>query len=192
MRVEGGKARINFWPLLVGRISVRRAEADLVLVEVKRRPKDRPKTPPKFMPRFLSISAERAATPLLVIIAPNGRRVEFNDVSGAGIVGHKVIRVFEGNIIYGFLHSRAIGELQAADPTKLSGETTTRMIIEGQPEWRADLTFDGDLDKLPLGGRLQVPFRADLRGELLELSQQFPLDRQVRGPQLRPARLRRG
>jgi translocation and assembly module TamB len=173
VRVEGGKARINFWPLLVGRISVRRAEADLVLIEVKRRPKDRPKTPPKFMPRFLSISAERAATPLLVIIAPNGRRVEFNDVSGAGIVGHKVIRVFEGNIIYGFLHSRAIGELQAADPTKLSGETTTRMIIEGQPEWRADLTFDGDLDKLPLGGKLQVPFRADLRGELLELSSNF-------------------
>jgi translocation and assembly module TamB len=173
VRVEGGKARVNFWPLLVGRISVRRAEADVVLVEVKRRPKDRPKTPPKFMPRFLSISAERAATPLLVIIAPNGRRVEFNDVSGAGIVGHKVIRVFEGNIIYGFLHSRAIGELQAADPTRLSGETTTRMIIEGQPEWRADLTFDGDLDKLPLGGKLQVPFRADLRGELLELSSNF-------------------
>jgi translocation and assembly module TamB len=173
VRVEGGKARINFWPLLVGRISVRRAEADVVLVEVKRRPKDRPKTPPKFMPRFLSISAERAATPLLVIIAPNGRRVEFNDVSGAGIVGHKVIRVFEGNIIYGLLHSRAIGELQAADPMKLSGETTTRMIIEGQPEWRADLTFDGDLDKLPLGGKLQVPFRADLRGELLELSSNF-------------------
>ena len=83
------------------------------------------------------------------------------------------IRVFEGNIIYGFLHSRAIGELQAADPMKLSGETTTRMIIEGQPEWRADLTFDGDLDKLPLGGKLQVPFRADLRGELLELSSNF-------------------
>jgi translocation and assembly module TamB len=173
VRVEGGKARVNFWPLLVGRISVRRAEADVVVVEMKPRPKDRPKPPPKFMPRLLSISAERAATPLLVIIAPNGRRVEFNDVSGAGIVGHKVIRVFEGNIIYGFLHSRAIGELQAADPMRLSGETTTRMIIEGQPEWRADLTFDGDLDKLPLGGKLQVPFRADLRGELLELSSNF-------------------
>ena len=27
---------------------------------------------------------------------------------------------------------------------KLSGETTTRMIIEGQPTWRADASFDGD------------------------------------------------
>ena len=126
-----------------------------------------------------------------MIVAPNGRRVEFNDVSGAGIVGHKIIRIFDGNIVYGFLHSRAIGELRAADPTKLSGETTTRMIIEGQPEWRADASFDGDLDKLPVSGKLQTPFRADLRGELLELATQLPLDRQVRGAQLRPARLRR-
>ena len=173
VRVENGRARVNFWPILVGRISVRRADADLVVVQVKPRPKDRPKTPPRFLPRLLSISAERATTPLLVIIAPNGRRVEFNDVSGAGIVGHKVIRIFDGNIVYGFLHSRALGELRAADPTKLSGETTVRMLIDGQPEWRTDLTFDGDLDKLPLSGKLQVPFRADLRGELLELASNF-------------------
>jgi len=173
VRVEKGRARVNFWPILVGRLSVRRADADLVLVQVKPRPKDRPKTPPKFMPRFLTIGAEHASTPLLVIIAPNGRRVEFNDVSGAGIVGHKVIRIFEGNIVYGFLHSRAIGELQAADPTQLSGETTVRMIIEGQPEWLADVTFGGDLDKLPLRAKLQAPFRADMHGELLEVSSNF-------------------
>jgi translocation and assembly module TamB len=173
VRVENGRARVNFWPILVGRISVRRADADQVLVQVKPRPKDRPKPAPKFMPGFLSISAERAATPLLIIITPNGRRVQFNDVSGAGIVGHKVIRIFEGNIVYGFLHSRAIGELRAADPIRLRGEATTRMLIDGQPEWRADATFDGDLDKLPLSGKLQVPFRADLRAELLELASNF-------------------
>jgi len=172
-RVENGGARVNFWPLLVGRIAVRRASADLVLIAVKPRPKDWPKTPPKFMPRLLSISAARANAKTLVIVAPNGRRVEFTDASGSGIVGHKVIRIFEGNIVYGFLHSRAIGELRAADPTRLSGETTTRMIIEGQPEWRVDASFDGDLDKLPVSGMLQVPFRADLRGELLELSKNF-------------------
>ena len=44
------------------------------------------------------------------------------------------------------------------------------MIIEGQPEWRAEASFDGDLDKLPLTGKLQAPFRADLSGELLELT----------------------
>ena len=42
VRVEHGRARVNFWPILVGRISVRRADADLVLVQVKPRPKDRP------------------------------------------------------------------------------------------------------------------------------------------------------
>jgi hypothetical protein len=56
---------------------------------------------------------------------------------------------------------------------KLSGETTTRMIIEGQPIWRADASFDGDLDKLPLTAKLQEPFRADMRGELLTLANNF-------------------
>ncbi len=173
VHVVRGGARVNFWPLLVGRIAVRRASADLVLIEVKPRPKDRPKTPAKFLPRLLSISAARASAKVLAIVTPNGRRVDFTEVSGSGIVGYKTIRIFEGNVIYGFLHSRAIGELRAADVMKLSGEATTRMIIEGQPEWRADASFDGDLDKLPVTGKLQAPFRADMSGELLELSKNF-------------------
>ena len=35
VRVEKGTARVNFWPLLVGRIAVRGARADLVQIEVK-------------------------------------------------------------------------------------------------------------------------------------------------------------
>ena len=149
VRVVKGSARVNFWPLLVGRISVRSADAELVEITVKRRVRPRPVTPSKFMPRLLSISAERATTRTLMIIAPNGRRVPFTDVSGAGIVGHKTIRIFEGNVIYGYIHARALGELRAADPMQLSGEATTRIIMQGQPEWRADAAFDGDLAKLP-------------------------------------------
>jgi translocation and assembly module TamB len=171
--VGNAAVRVNFWPILVGRISVRSAEAATVLIEVKRRLRPPPDTPPRFLPRLLSISAERASAQSLVIIAPNGRRVEFADARGAGIVGHKTIRIFEGSVIYGVLRARALGELRAANPTRLSGETTTRMLIEGQPEWRTDLSFDGDLDKLPVNGKLQVPFRADLRAELLELSSNF-------------------
>ncbi len=171
--VENGRARVNFWPLLVGRLSVRRAQADFVLVEVKKRPKDRPISPPRFMPAFLSISAEKASAKLLTIVAPNGRHVDFNDASGAGIVGHKVIRIFEGNIVYGFLHARALGELRAKDPMELKGEATVRMIIEGQPDWRADAAFDGSLDKLPLTGTLQEPFRADMTGQMLDLADHF-------------------
>jgi len=171
--VEHGQARVNIWPLLVGRIAVRAASADIVLVEVKRRLTPPPDTPSRFLPRFLSISAEQANAKSLVIIAPNGRRVEFSDASGAGIVASKSIRIFEGNIIYGILQARAIGELRAADPMLLRGEATTRMIIAGQPEWRADANFDGSLDKLPLTAKLQEPFRADMRGELLELASNF-------------------
>ena len=171
--IENAAARVNFWPLLVGRISVRSAAADLVQIEVRRRIRPPPDTPPKFLPRLLSISAERATARSMVIIAPNGKRVEFTDVNGAGIVGHKTIRIFEGNIVYGVLRSRAIGELRAANPTRLSGEATTRMIIEGQPEWLAETSFSGDLAKLPLTGKLQTPFRADMSGELLELNTDF-------------------
>jgi translocation and assembly module TamB len=168
-----GSARVNFWPLLVGRISVRQANAEYVEIGVKRRLRPPPDTTPRFLPRFLSISAEHAAAKNLTVVATNGRRIEFLDVSGAGIVGSKTIRIFEGNIIYGFLRARAIGELQAADITKLRGEATARMIVEGQPEWRADATFDGDLSKLPLIAKLQVPFRADMQGQLLDLTNAF-------------------
>jgi translocation and assembly module TamB len=168
-----GSARVNFWPLFVGRISVQEARAKSVEVQVRKRVRPKPKTPPKFMPRLMSLSAEYAAVKQLVIFAPNGRRVEFTDVDGAGIVGHKTIRIFEGNIVYGVLSARTLGELRAGDPMQLQGEATTRMAIENQPEWRADASFDGDLDKLPLNARLQTPFRADLTGELLELNKAF-------------------
>jgi translocation and assembly module TamB len=171
--VLNGRARVNFWPLLVGRISVREAHSDSVEIQVKKRVRPKSTNPPKFMPRLMSISAERASTDMLVIFAPNGRRVQFDDVVGAGTVGHKTIRVFEGHLTYGVLHARALGELRAADPMRLRGEATTRMIIEGQPEWRADAGFDGDLFKLPINAKLQTPFRADLAGELLELSRAF-------------------
>ena len=173
VRVDKGTARVNVWPLLVGRIAVREARSDLVLIELKKRLRPPPKTPPKFLPRLLSISAEAAFTHSLIIINPSGRRTEFTEVSGAGIVGHKKIRIFEGSIIYGYLQSHAIGELRAAETMKLRGEATTRMIVEGQPVWRADASFDGNLDKLPLTAKLQEPFRADMRGELLTLANNF-------------------
>jgi translocation and assembly module TamB len=171
--VEHGSARVNIWPLLVGRIAVREARADTVLIEVKRRLNPPPKNPPRFLPRLLSISTELATARDLVIVSPNGKRTEFSAVSGAGIVGHKTIRIFEGSLIYGVLHSRAFGELRAADPIRLRGEASTRMLIEGQPTWRADASFDGNLDKLPVTARLHEPFRADMRGELLTLSSAF-------------------
>lgn len=173
VRVVNGSARVNFWPLLVGRISVRAANAELVEITVKRRTRPKPITPPKFLPRLLSISAERATAKTLIIIPPNNKPVRFDDVSGAGIVGHKTIRIFEGRVIYGFIHARALGELRAAEVMKLSGEATTRFIIDGQPEWRADASFDGDLAKLPVKGRLLAPFRADVAGELRDLSRAF-------------------
>ncbi|HEX6637350.1 MAG TPA: hypothetical protein VF033_06820, partial [Steroidobacteraceae bacterium] len=174
VRVVGGSARVNFWPLLVGRISVRSANAELVEVTVKRRVRPKPKRSPRFLPPLLSISAERATTPTLMIIAPNGRHVQFDDVSASGIVGHKTIRIFEANVIYGFIHARALGELRAADPMmELAGESTIRMLIEGQPEWRADASFDGDLGNLPVTAKLQAPFRADVTGELMDLSKAF-------------------
>jgi translocation and assembly module TamB len=173
VRVDNGTARVNVWPLLVGRIAVRQARSDVVLIELKPRLHPPPDTTPKFLPRLLSISAESAFTHSLVIVNPSGRHTEFTEVSGAGIVGYKTIRIFEGSIIYGYLQAHAIGELRAAETMKLRGEATTRMIIEGQPVWRMDASFDGDLDKLPLTGKLQEPFRADLRGELLTLANNF-------------------
>jgi translocation and assembly module TamB len=173
VRVEGGRATVNFWPILVGRIAANRAAADLVLVEVK--PRLKPPVDPsnKFLPRLLSISAEHAESKSLVIVSPSGKRVEFTNVSGAGIVKSRIIRMFDGNITYGYLSGRAHGDLRAAEPYKLSGEVTARLNIEGQPEWRADASYDGDFDTLPIVGKLLTPFRADLAGALFALTDNF-------------------
>ncbi len=173
VRVEKGTARVNFWPLLVGRIAAESAMAESLLIEVRPRLQPPPDTPMKFLPRLLSISAERANVRSMVIVAPSGKRVEFTDAGGAGVVRSRLIRVYEGNIVFGVLRGRAIGELGAGDPMTLRGEVTARLLIEGQPEWRADASFAGDLEKLPIDGKLQVPFRADFDGSLLALSTAF-------------------
>jgi hypothetical protein len=89
----------------------------LAVVEVKRRLHPPPDTTPRFLPRLLSISAERATAKSLVIVAPNGKRVEFSAVNGAGIVGHKTIRIFEGDVIYGVLHARHRRAARAISPS---------------------------------------------------------------------------
>ena len=72
VRVDKGTARVNVWPLLVGRIAVRDARSDLVLIELKTRLHPPPDMTPKFLPRLLSISAEAAFTHSLVIVTPSG------------------------------------------------------------------------------------------------------------------------
>ena len=52
---------------------------------------------------------------------------------------------------------------------KLRGDATVHMVIEGQPQWRADASFDGDLDEVPLTAILHEPFRADMAGRILAL-----------------------
>jgi autotransporter translocation and assembly factor TamB len=126
VRVDNGAARVNVWPLLVGRIAVREAHADSVLIEVKRRLTPPPKTPPKFLPRLLSISAESAAAR-----SPRHHRAErathgvHTDVSGAGIVGHKTIRIFEGSIIYGVLQG-PLRSASCAQPIPCSSRAKRR------------------------------------------------------------------
>lgn len=171
--VVKGRARVNFWPLLVGRIAVREARADDVEITVKKRLRPKPKATPRFLPRLLSISAANVSANTLVIFTTNGKRVQFDQVRAAGTVGHRTIRIFESNVIYGVLSARALGVLRAEDPMQLQGEATTRMNIEGQPEWRADAEFDGDLAKLPVIATLQTPFRADFQGDMLDLNRAF-------------------
>ena len=123
--VEHGKARVNFWPLLLGRIAVHDASADLVLVEVSVACTHRP-TRSRGSCRDSSASCGPRLHQEPGNRRPSGRRVEFLDASGAGIVASKSIRVFEGNIIYGVCRRVPLVP-GAADPMTLSGEATTRM-----------------------------------------------------------------
>ncbi len=125
--------------------------SDLVQIEVKRRSRsDRPTRRPSSC-RACSASAPNAPRRgAWSSSRPMAQRVEFDDVTAPASSG---TRPSASSTATSSMACCARAPSASCTPPirrELSGETTTRMIIEGQPEWLAETSFDGDLAKLPL------------------------------------------
>jgi translocation and assembly module TamB len=170
---EGIDGRVALAPLLLQTIRTPGGSVHRALIEVKRRTHPSTPGPPIFLPRWLLISVEHGSVDDAVIQVFNGVRLEFTHVSGAAVIRHRTIRVFQAQGMFGDARLDASGELTARDPLGIEGQGRVQWTPAGQPSWSVDGSAKGDLDALRLSAHSLSPFRADFTGEALDLTRQW-------------------
>lgn len=173
LKFEGIDGRVALAPLLLQTIRARDATVHSALIEVKRRTHPSTPGPPIFLPRWLLISVEHATVDDTVISVFNGVRLEFTHVSGAAVLRHRSIRVFQSQGMFGDARLDATGTLTAREPLGIEGQGRLQWTPGGQPPWSVDGSASGDLDALKLTGHSLSPFRADFTGEALDLTRRW-------------------
>src|SRR5690606_1772701 len=122
------------------------------------------KGPPKFLPRLLRIETDDARAGLLTLVAPNGTRNEFADIRASGVVRHRSIRVFSAAARFQGMDLTANGTVRAADPMRIDASGRAEWFAPKDTRWIANVTGEGDLDRLPFTGSVEAPFRATVAG----------------------------
>jgi translocation and assembly module TamB len=174
LKFEGIAGQVALMPLLLQTIRVEHGEVHSALIQVKRRTRPSTPGPPVFLPRWLIISAEAGQVDQATLTVPNGFRLEATDIRGAAAVRHHVIRFFQAEgLLGGELRVNAIGDLLAADPIGLEVKGRVLWSPAGQPAWILAGSARGDLNVLHVVAHTENPFRADVSGQLLDLTNQW-------------------
>jgi translocation and assembly module TamB len=174
LKFEGIEGRVDLMPLMLQTIRVGHGSVRSALIQVKRR--TRPSTPgaPVFLPRWLIISAEQGRVGSATLTVPNGFRLDATDINGAAVVRHHIIRFFQAEgLLGGEARVSAIGDLIAADPIGLEVKGRILWSPAGQPAWTVAGSARGDLNILHVVAHTDSPFRADVSGQALDLTNQW-------------------
>jgi translocation and assembly module TamB len=174
LKFEGIEGRVDLMPLMLQTIRVGHGSVRSALIQVKRR--THPSTPgaPVFVPRWLIISAEQGRVGRATLTVPNGFRLDATDINGAAVVRHRVIRFFQAEgLLGGEARVSAIGDLIAADPMGLEVKGHILWNPAGQPAWTVAGSARGDLNILHVVAHTDSPFRADVSGQALDLTNQW-------------------
>src|SRR5262249_9900067 len=100
----------------------------------------------------------------------NGFHMEVDDINGAAILHHREIHLFQAEAVLGGAHVSAIGKLFATDPLSMQVKGHVDWQPQGQPQWTLDGSARGDLNILNVVAHTFAPFRADVSGQLLDLT----------------------
>jgi translocation and assembly module TamB len=157
-------------PLLLQTIRVPHASIASAEITVKRRVHPPTPSPPGFLPRWLLISAEDMQVKQVTLSVYNGAHLEVTDLSGAAVLRHATIRLFQATGLMEGAHVSATGELLAQDPLGLQAKAHLDWHPAGQPAYVLDGIARGDLNRLSVVARTESPFRADVTGQLLDLT----------------------
>ena len=170
IEADGASLRLAVLPLAWQTLRVPAASFEAVRIQVRPRPNEPSNWKPHFLPALMRIQADAVRVGRLVIVAPSGHAVEFDDVRTQGSVYPKRIRMYAGSGLLNGTRLESSGEVLAATPLGLRGSVRWRMALEGQPPWVANASFDGDLARLAVDASLVEPFRAGGHGAVLDLA----------------------
>ena len=171
LKFEGIEGRVDLMPLLLQTIRVGHGSVRSALIQVKRRTRPPTAGALVFLPRWLIISAEQGRVGSATLTVPNGFRLDATDINGAAVVRHRVIRFFQAEgLLGGEARVSAIGDLIAADPVGLEVKGRILWSPAGQPAWSVAGSARGDLNILHVVAHTDSPFRADVSGQALDLT----------------------
>ena len=171
IRIDGFSGRVALAPLLLQTIRVTSARAEHLAIEVRRRTRPATPGPPSFLPRWLIVSAEDAHVANTTLDVYNGYHLDAQGLDLAAVIRHRHIRFFQARgRLWGDADVSAIGELRAADPLAMELQAHVEWNPQGQPGWMLDGSADGDLDALNVVAHTINPMRADVSGQLLDLT----------------------
>jgi len=174
LKFEGIEGRVDLMPLLLQTIRVGHGSVRSALIQVKRRTRPPTAGALVFLPRWLIISAEQGRVGSATLTVPNGFRLDATDINGAAVVRHRVIRFFQAEgLLGGEARVSAIGDLIAADPVGLEVKGRILWSPAGQPAWTVAGSARGDLNILHVVAHTDSPFRADVSGQALDLTNQW-------------------
>jgi translocation and assembly module TamB len=170
---DGIDGRVALTPLLLQVIRSPELHVHSAFIDVRKRTRQVPYSPPVFLPRWLLISGEHVTVDDALLTVYNGVRLEATHVTGAAVLRHRTLRVFQAQGNLGDAHVDAIGELTARDPLGIRGEGHLTWAPAGQPPWNAAGSAAGDLNALKVSAHSFSPFRADFTGQALDLTRHW-------------------
>ena len=175
LQIRGIHTRVLLEPLLWQTIVTPDTAVDSIIVEVKRPPPPPPGPPhpPQFLPPWMTIRIGHASVGSAVVVVPDGARVTGTGIVGSAVLRHRDIRFYQAQLQMGEVHFAVAGSLHASDPMRLAGNGQITWQPRGQPVWRLTASAAGDLDKLPIGGRIVAPFQSEISGEMLDLTRHW-------------------
>ncbi len=162
--------RVTVAPLLLQTVRAPTATIGSAFIQVKHRTHPPTPSPPSFLPRGMLISVEDAHVREVKLTVYNGAHLEVGGLTGAAVLRHEAIRIFQADGLLDGMHVSASGELLAKDPLGIQAKAHLDWHPPGQPAYVADGTGRGDLNHLSVVARTESPFRADVTGQLIDLT----------------------
>jgi autotransporter translocation and assembly factor TamB len=165
--------RIELTPLLLQTVRTKGASIESAAVEIKRRRIPPKPSTPFFLPHWLIVSADHLRIGNVTLAVYNGFHMEFSNAEGSGIARYRRLRFYQLAADSGTLHMQGVGEMFASDPLRFDFQNKFTWNPNDQPTWVFNTVSKGDLSHLDVTAHTLAPFRSDITGQFLSLTNQW-------------------